>query len=370
MRSFTLLSGLNRKRCLPQRSKGTPAAILSGLCFALAGCDRAPTSDLTEPEAVTSEAAGAATQSTSQLIASNTWATKRSLSPWRRSMAAGTISGTIYVVGGRRRDLSALARVDAYNVAANTWSQVASIPSARVEPNGATVIQGKLYVAGGLNRDGRSTKTLFVYDPGTNSWSRKADMPQAGGCGGAQGVISGQLYVYTGCYAAGNMGRVFFRYNPTNNSWVTRAAPPVDHRSGAGGVVDGQFYLAGGFKPFACGVNGQPAECDEVHRQLDVYNPATNTWMTRAPMLRIRSGMAAAMLKGKLFVAGGSEEIESAKLEVYDPMTNRWTMKAPMPNGTSDGAAAVAGGKLFFIAGVDFQSSNAGFPSKVYAYTP
>ncbi|HEY9016200.1 MAG TPA: kelch repeat-containing protein, partial [Gemmatimonadales bacterium] len=193
-------------------------------------------------------------------------------------MAAGTIIGTIYVVGGRARDGTALARVDAYRVATNSWSQVASLPSARANPNGASVINGKLYVTGGTNQNGGSTRTLFVYDTVTKRWSRKADVPRPS-CDGEQGVIRGQLYVYTGCYASDNAGAVFFRYDPNTDSWLRRAAPPNDHKSGAAAVIDGRFHLATGFRP-GCGTT----RCDDLHSELDVYDPSTNTWKTKRPI--------------------------------------------------------------------------------------
>lgn len=292
---------------------------------------------------------------------------KRSLSPWRQSMSAGTINGIIYVVGGWRSDLTTLARADAYNVATNTWSQVASLPRSRVEPHGASAINGKLYVAGGRNSDNALTKTLFVYTPSTNTWVRRADVPVAG-CGGAQGVIGGQLYVYTAravCLRATNqtgtstMGE-FFRYNPATNMWSRRAAPPHDHWGGVAAVINGKFYLAGGLD--AEGQSESPTSA------LDVYDPATNTWATKASLSQPRTQAVGAMLNGKLVVAGGSQEFEVTKVEVYDPASDRWTMKAALPNAFADGAAASAGGKLFAIEGVRLTREPG--PSRVYEYTP
>jgi N-acetylneuraminic acid mutarotase len=265
--------------------------------------------------------------------------------------------------------------MDAYNVSNNSWSQRASLPSARVGPNGATFVNGKLYVTGGTNSAGNKTRSLYVYDPANNSWTRKADLPM-GSCGGDQGVINGQLYVYTGCYKAQQTGGVFFRYNAMTNSWVMRAAPPIDHKFGAGAVVNGKFYLAGGFKL----VSATPtnSEFEEETRQLDVYDPASNSWTTKHPFSFSRSSMAAAALGGKLFLLGGCcfpSEFPSTQVEVYDPMTDSWANKAPLPIGTILGAASAAAGKLFYVSGVVYhgtmeeQPSQPG-PSEVYAYTP
>ncbi len=359
-------------------SQNRTVAILLGLCFGLAAaCDR---NEPTEPEAVSSVPSDAP----SFAVTGNTWVTKRSLSPWRTFMAAGTINGIIYVVGGRRRSEPAtLARLDAYHMATNTWTQKASLPASREKLNGASVINGKLYVSGGLNKDHRGTRTLFVYDPVTNSWSRKADMPHTT-CWGSQGAIGGRLYVYvpglggelppSTCYPS-RKGR-FFRYDPATNTWITRAAPPTDHKYGASGVIDGKFYLAGGYKVSPCRTNGEPADCEEADDALDVYDPVSNTWTTKASMLGYRDVMASAVLNGKLFLMGGNGSIvygeQSNTVEVYSPVTNKWTIKTPLPRGSVFGAAASGNGKVYYIEGAIDPSTGASVtdPSKVYAYTP
>jgi N-acetylneuraminic acid mutarotase len=334
--------------------------ILVGLGSALTACNDVPSepTDANSPT-VTNESA----EPSLSALAANTWMTRQPLMPWRMQMAAGTISGTTYVVGGRARDGAALSRVDAYRVATNTWSQVASLPSARANPNGATMINGKLYVTGGSNQAGGSTRTLFVYDPEMNRWTRKADMPRPS-CGGDQGMIGGMLYVYTGCYASDNAGAVLFRYNPNTDTWMMRAAPPNDHKDGAGAVVNGRFHLVSGFR-LGCGAT----RCDDLHSELDVYNPATNTWMTRRPIPQKVSGASAVMLNGKLHIAAGNSFGEPSDLhQVYDPMSNTWMMQARLPSQHSHGAAAMAGGKVFYVAGIERLQPPG--PSKVYAYTP
>jgi N-acetylneuraminic acid mutarotase len=340
-------------------SRPRAGTLLLGIAVVVTGCAAPVDRDPTGPEATSAAPAALAT--------SNTWTPKRSLSPWRQAMAAGTINGIIYVAGGQRSGGMALARVDAYNPATDTWSAAASMPGARAEPHGASMIGGKLYVTGGWNASGVSTRTLFVYDPGTNTWSRKADIPQPG-CGGTQGVINGQLYVYTGCYATGAFG-VFFRYDPGSNTWLRRAAPPTDHLQGAGGVINGKLYLVGGWKASSCEVNGEPAICDDLDNALHVYNPATNAWTRKAFIAVKRTGMSAAVLGGKLFVVGGDTEAGGYDTYVYDPGTNTWAQKAPLPKVTSNGVAAIAGGKLVYVGGAERQPAAPG-PSKVYVYNP
>ena len=301
----------------------------------------------------------------SAALAGNSWAVRRPLPMARSWTVAGSIGGSVYVVGGgRNSDGVAVTRVDAYDQATNRWRQVASLPGPRVASNGATAIGGKLYVTGGRGRDERPTKTLFVYDPQSNAWSRKADLPRVGHHG-AQGMIGGRLYVYMP--AAGNDPcPILLRYDPATNVWVQRAAPPAEHSRGAGGVVHGIFYLAGGYtRNCAAG-----EEHWTVHRRLDAYDPASDTWTAKAPMTALRSEMSGAVLGNRLHVVGGYEGLvefptELPTLEVYDPGMNRWMKRASLPDGHAGGAAAMVNGKLVYTTGF-----GGGAASEVYAYTP
>jgi N-acetylneuraminic acid mutarotase len=346
---------------------------LLGLCIVLAACDNTSTRNPTGPGL--SEAEGTELQGLS-----DRWSAKHSLSPNRNDMVAGAINGIIYVVGGVHTDWVTapfrsyqLSRVDAYNTATNAWSRVASLPGPRFQANGASVINGRLYVTGG-NRFGPTasyipTKTLFVYDPGTNSWGRKADMPQPG-CNGVQGVIAGKLYVYMpsiqACdgFSSSTVVR-FYRYNPATDTWVSRALPPAHLSFPAGGVIDGKFYIVA-----STSSSLRPSP-------LYVYEPVSNTWQEKASMSQSRASMVGAVLNGRLYMVGGNDvgsEQPQPRLEVYNPMTNSWAIKTALRFGTTDGAAVGAAGKVYYITGRIFPTEGGWelLPevSEVYAYTP
>ena len=122
------------------RLKATEAMIWC-LASLLVSCDR-PADTLAGPREP---------DSPSFAVASNTWAAKHTLSPWRQSAAAATINGLVYLAGGRRADGSAMARLDAYDLATDRWTNLPPMPGARYKPNGASMINGRLYVTGGFN---------------------------------------------------------------------------------------------------------------------------------------------------------------------------------------------------------------------------
>ena len=180
--------------------------------------------------------------------------------------------------------------------------------------------------------------SLRVYDPVTGSITRRSDMPRAT-AEGVTGVINGKLYVLAGrCVSLGQAVacHTFYRYDPATKLWTKLAPAPSNHDRGAGGVINGKFYVAGG-----------------GNRNLDVYEPATNTWTTRAPLPEVRSGTAGAVLGGKLYVIGGRGASGSKAVFAYDPVTNSWRTRASLNVGRSDLAAAritTLDGKSYILA--------------------
>jgi N-acetylneuraminic acid mutarotase len=75
------------------------------------------------------------------------WALKAPLPKARSNFMAATVNGVIYAVGGyvdgTETGLQIRARVDAYDVASNSWTQKRSLPEALI-PTGATSIKGKI----------------------------------------------------------------------------------------------------------------------------------------------------------------------------------------------------------------------------------
>ncbi len=206
-------------------------------------------------------------------MATNLWTTKAAMPTPRQYFAAAVVNGLLYTVGGSDAGGTNRSTVEAYSPSSNSWATKAPLPSARGFPSGAGTINGVLYVAGGKSLDGTLTNTLFAYTPSTNTWTTKAPMPAADGCG-ASGVIGGRLYVFSRCDIAAS----FHRYDPATNSWKSLAVPAWPHSFPVAGVISGKFYLAGGLD------NGVPSAV------MEVYDPATNTWTARPPMLTARYG--------------------------------------------------------------------------------
>ncbi len=182
-----------------------------------------------------------------------------------------------------------------------------------------------------------------------NSWASKAPMQEARfGLGVA--VVNGKIYAIGGSSLASNDGIVGTNeeYDPATDTWSFKAPMPTPRQFFSIAVYNNKIYCIGGeviykdhSKPLHTNVN-------------EVYDPATDTWETKAPMPTPRIGSRANVVNGKIYLMGGSypnadlESEASTHNEVYDPVNDSWTAKAPMLATASNTASAVWGDEIYF----------------------
>jgi N-acetylneuraminic acid mutarotase len=219
----------------------------------------------------------------------------------------------LYVFGGWSGNGGVeMKDADAYNPATNAWTARADMPVRRREINIPAVLNGKIYVSGGINTMGRASRTVVIYNPATNTWSRTADSLPEPMSNAPTATLGGKIYVLA--------DYTLYRYEPSFHSWKRLANVPHSHMRGGAGVINGRWYVAGGGNPRY----GQ--------RFLDVYDPATNRWTTKAPMPVADYPAIGVVRGGKLYVIG-------KRVQVYDPGTNIWSTRTSMPVQRTDFAA-------------------------------
>lgn len=294
----------------------------------------------TQPETAGDQSLG----TTSLALASNNWTNRARLPDIlpRGGLAAGVVNNSagqpiLYVLGGHFDEFQ-VGQVQAYDYAKNSWTTKATFVE-RSYTNGVGRIGAKLYFSGGYlgGQEGfccdATQRTLYAYDPVTDRLLRKADMPRQT-AEGVTGVINGKLYVLSGtcaddeppvfdCDVESNR-RLLYRYDPATNTWTTLGPAPHSHAGGAGGVINGRFYVAGG----------------SGNRRLDVYDPVTNIWRARADLPEARGGAGGAVLQNKLYVIGGNGPSGTRAVFAYDPVTNIWKTRASLNVGRTSLAAA------------------------------
>lgn len=252
-------------------------------------------------------------------------------------MLAGLLVAVLHGQSGRLLTVST-ARVAAQVPtlpAPGAWGMRAPLLEANSELSIAE-LDGKIYVLGGYPSSRVSVATVQVYDPAANGWKLTTPLPVALNHTMAASV-SGRLYLIGGQTSAagdGSFVNTIYEYDPANATWTARASMPTQRSAGAAAVVDGKIYVAGGRPPHG--------------KDFAVYDPRANTWRTLADLPTQRNHLAAAAIGGKVYVVGGrfgagfdSEKTDA--VEVFDPGTNAWTVRAhmPRPRGGVNGIAAL-----------------------------
>lgn len=252
-----------------------------------------------------------------------TWVTENSTGAGIR-LGGGAVAynGKVYIVGGDDNTGGAYySDVEVYDPVANSWSTDAT--TGTFTPRGAVgvaVCNGLIYVMGGWPNGGSNSSLNEAYDPVAKHWNSKASMPHPRGFYALQ-TSGNYVYAMAGQNDGGNL-TVTDVYDAVNNNWnitKTAASTPVIIAYPNAAVLNGKFYLAGGFG-------------DGSSQYLYAYDTTGNTWTslsTTGFTDRQEPGVAAAA--GKLYVFGGETNHCCPPTfalvttdEAYDPNLNSW----------------------------------------------
>lgn len=156
--------------------------------------------------------------------------------------------GRAYAFGGLNEEQQVLSSAERYDVASDTWSSIASLPSARVGATAAADILGHIYVFGGgtSNSAASVTSTAYRYDVAANSWTSIAAMPVAVRSAVAVTGPNGKLYVLGG-RAAGGVTDTVQSYDYVHGTWAIETSLPQPLSFAAATTDDlGRIMLLGG----------------------------------------------------------------------------------------------------------------------------
>ena len=285
-------------------------------------------------------------------------------------VAGGIIGKTMYMIGESNKATTAL------DLSTGTWRSNLAVRPFQGHHHAAEVVGGKLFLIGGLG--GSSAGKVQIYDPATNVWTLGADMPFAAGSS-STAVIGGKIYVAGGIIGSSTTTRSAV-YNPATNSW-TEIAPMPQGRNHAAATTDGsKLYVAGGRGPGSGDANVVANGFDN----LQVYDPATNTWRSSAtagsglaPLPQARGGMGKAVwYDGEMYVIGGETQNGPGataqrvynRVDIYNPATNTWRLGTPMPTARHGIFPLLMGNRIVVAGG----GTTAGFSHStvVETYNP
>jgi N-acetylneuraminic acid mutarotase len=279
------------------------------------------------------------------------WRAAAPTSMKRTEVAAATVGGRIYVIGGFEEPtlgnvlhFAITSSVEEYDPATNRWTVKAPMPVG-LHHVGIGVVAGRLYIIGGYKQAGLSVwgpvATVYVYDPVTDAWSEGAPMPTARGALSVT-VHDGKLFAIGGYEGRANSAAVEV-FDPAQNTWSAHTPLPTPRDHLATATAAGKVYAIGGR------LKG------DYHRNLsvtEVYDPTADTWSRGPDLPTARSGITAAEVGGRVYVFGGEgAEGTFRENEAYDPARNTWQSMAPMPTPRHGLGSAVVDGRIHVISG-------------------
>lgn len=147
----------------------------------------------------------------------------------------------------------------------------------------------------------------------------------------------------------------------TSGSWVQKAPMSTPRKWFQTAVVDGKIYAMGGSDEYD-GYNHGLSTVEE-------YDPASDRWAKKTPMLSARLNFRTEVIDGKIYVLGGNngKGAPSSSMEEYDPKSNKWTEKASMSVGRMNLQTEVIDEKIYAIGGI---GNYVEFLSSVEEYDP
>lgn len=269
----------------------------------------------------------------------------------RTEVAAATLDGKVYLVGGFEKpslgnvmSFAITPSVEVYDPSTDRWMSKAPLPVG-LHHVGIGVGGGKLYVIGGYRKSGLTVwnpvATVYAYDPATDSWTERASMPTARG---ALSVTEheGKLYAIGGYDRKANNAQVEV-YDPVRNEWKTVAALPTPRDHLATATVAGKIYAIGG---------RLDGDYSQNLATVETYDPSIDRWTRVSELPTARSGITAAVVDGKIYVLGGEGAVGTfQENEAYDPVRETWQRMAPMPTARHGLGSAVVQGQIYVISG-------------------
>jgi N-acetylneuraminic acid mutarotase len=249
----------------------------------------------------------------------------------------------------------AFSSVDA---AQDTWAVKAPMRQARAGL-GVAVVNGKIYAIGGFVENGVVTGTNEEYNPATNTWTYKKPMPTSRSYF-ATAVYQNKIY----CISEG----VNEVYNTATDTWETKTPMPTARTGLQANVVNGKIYLIGGYVSAYYTTYNFSSSFLTLN---EVYDPANDSWTTKALMPTAASNYASAVVDNKIYIIGGLLKSEEYTLnQIYDPATDTWSIGAPSPSITAYGAVGATTGvnapKRIYLLGQDFTFPEPPYINRVY----
>ncbi|XP_061677193.1 kelch-like protein 32 isoform X2 [Syngnathoides biaculeatus] len=265
---------------------------------------------------------------------------------------------TLYIAGGRKREVCRVRELRYFNptaqehirvAGASNWSELAPMPTGRSH-HCVAVMGNFLFVVGGEmeHSSGRTcaVRTGCRYDPRANRWTEIASMKAC-----REHFVLGALGQYL--YAVGGRNELrqvlpsVERYCPKKNKWMYMQPFDRSLSCHAGCVAENLLWVSGGVTNTA-----------QYQNRLMVYEPEQDQWLARNPMLQRRVYHVMAAVRRKLYVLGGNDldynndRILVRHIDSYNLDVDQWTRCSfSLLTGQNESGVAVHDDRIYVVGG-------------------
>lgn len=256
----------------------------------------------------------------------------------RSEIAAATVGGKIYVVGGVSHR-GALRSFEAYDMENDTWERLPSLPT-KLNHVGVASCGKKIYVSGGFRDLYRKdwSGSLYIYDLETGGWTEVSRLP-APRVKHSMICRDGWLHLFGGLKTT-----EVWSWHVKSGQWSrSRVAAMPELRDHISVVQDSLYvYVIGGRK-------GKTPQADCWR-----YDFQTRTWSAFARLPGPRGGQTAILLDGKIHVVGGEDQRTKEvfrRCDSYDLAKGCWSRGPDLPVGRHGLVSGYGNGKWCVIGG-------------------
>jgi hypothetical protein len=282
------------------------------------------------------------------------WSETGNASTVRRAHTATLLrDGRVLVAGGYGYTGNPLSSADVYDPATELWAPVGSMSRARTWHTATLLPTGKVLVAGGFTGSD-ATQTAELFDPDSGTWSPATNLTKARALHTATALPDGRVVVVGGMNAADPDGSPIAGieiYDPVTGSWSSRAGMATGrngHTTTA--LASGKLLVVGGWT----GAEGPTAT-------TALYDPGIDSWSPSGSLAEARSRQTATRLEdGRVLVVGGERGSGMgqalASAELYDPSSGLWTGAGALANERADHSATLLPDGTVLVTGGDDSS--------------
>jgi predicted heme/steroid binding protein len=288
-------------------------------------------------------------------FALNTWeyANSNGQPDSRHECAYVELGGKFYLIGGRGNPA-----LNIYNPQTNTWTSGTNIPNGKeLHHFQAVAYNNKIYIIGAFTGGFPTEKPvadIYIYDPAANSWTILANQIPSNRRRGAAGAVvyNNKIYIVGGITNGHTDGWVNWmdEFDPANLTWKVLPDAPHQRDHLQAGVINDKIYIAGGRR------SAYPNTINLTEASVDVFSFSNQQWSTLPAAANIptpRAGTATLVLNNELIVIAGESGNNGyhRQVEAFNPQTNTWRSLAQTNEGRNGPGGIAYNGKLYIVAG-------------------